>query len=225
MATRTAMFTLAAKAHAALPTIDRPNFGMFASKAAPVMTHRWITVVLILMTLVGCSSETLPPPLDADQLKAIATTRFKATVGVRPYTAPVYSDELIEDLRKTQLFEKVDSLDAFQTPPTFVARVDEGIYGTATIPIFTMLSLGLIPTIVDEAHGAVFSFAPSATPRARIAINFRYHGPSTLGWWALFQGALPDRTWGAANTHVRFVQSIAWHIVEHEKGRSTAARK
>src|SRR5258707_12826903 len=37
---------------------------------------------LALLTVAGCSSETLPPALSGDQLKAIAETHFKATVGV-----------------------------------------------------------------------------------------------------------------------------------------------
>jgi hypothetical protein len=64
---------------------------------------------LALLALAGCSSETLPPALSDNQLKAIAETHFNATVGVRPYNAPVYSDYLIEYLRKSpnvlQLFQ------------------------------------------------------------------------------------------------------------------------
>ena len=66
---------------------------------------------LTLLTLGGCSSETLPPALSEDQLKAIAATHFKATVGVRRYNAQVYSDYLINYLRKTQLFAEVAPLD------------------------------------------------------------------------------------------------------------------
>ncbi len=181
------------------------------------MPYRWLTAGLISMALAGCASETLPPRLSDEQLKAIAATHFKATVGVRRYRAPVYSDNLIEYLHKTGLFDKVDSLDAFKTPPAFIASVDEGIYGTPTIPILTFISFGFIPTSVDEDHGVVFSLTPRAEPKTRIAINFRYRGPSVLGWWALIEGALPDQTWGAADSHRRFIESLAWHIVRHEK--------
>jgi hypothetical protein len=108
------------------------------------LSYRWLAAGLILMTVAGCSSEALPPRLSDEQLKAIAAAHFKATVGVRRYRAPVYSDKLIEYLRKTQLFERVDVLDAFQKPPTFVAQVEAMVYGTATFPVLTFISFGFI---------------------------------------------------------------------------------
>jgi hypothetical protein len=170
-----------------------------------------------LLALPGCSSETLPPALTNAQLKAISSAHFKATIGVRRYNAPVYSDYLMEYLRKTTLFDEVAPLEEFQKPPTFVARVDRGIYGTATIPIFTIITLGIIPTIVEEEHGLEFSLIPNSPPKAPIAIRFSYRGPSTLGWWALYKGFLPNETWGSADWTARFVQSFASHIIEHEK--------
>jgi hypothetical protein len=179
---------------------------------------------LALLTLAGCSSETLPTALSDDQLKAIAETHFKATVGVRRYNAPVYSDYLIEYLRKTQLFDEVAPLEAFRGPPTFVAQVDRGIYGTATIPIFTMITFGIVPTIVDEEHGLEFSLVPSLPPKKPIAIKFSYKGPSTLGWWAFYRAFLPNETLGSADWRARFVSSLAWHVVQH-KGEISAYAK
>jgi hypothetical protein len=188
---------------------DAPNKGVAAAPRA-------IVTGLTLLILAGCSSETLPTPLSADQLKAISATHFKATVGVRPYSARVYSDYLVEYLRKTGLFDEVAPLDVFRTSSTFIARVDRGIYGTATIPMFTIMTVGVIPTIVEEEHGLDFSLLPSSTPKKPIAIKFNYKGPSTLGWWAFYRGFLPNETSGRADQNARFVQSLAWHIVEHE---------
>jgi hypothetical protein len=189
-----------------------------------VPTYRATFAGLALLTLAGCVSETLPPPLSEGQLQAIAATHFKATVGVRRDTAPVYSDYLIKYLRKTEMFDEVAPLEAFQTPPTFVARVDRGIYGTATIPIFTAISLGIIPTIINEEHGLEFSLVPRASPRTPIAIRFSYKGLSTLGWWAFYRALLPNETLGSADWRARFVQSLAWQIVGHEKEISAYAK-
>jgi hypothetical protein len=188
-------------------------------------TFRWVIASLILVTLGGCASEALPPRLTQEQADAIARAHFKATVGVKRYNTPVYSDNLVEYLRSTGLFDRVDYLEAFGTPPTFTARVDAAVYGTATIPILTFVSLGAIPTNVDEDHGAVFSLLPNADPKKRIPIDFRYRGRSTLGWWALIDGAFRDRTWGSADGTRRFSQSLAWQIVMHEKEISAYANK
>jgi hypothetical protein len=213
MTMRISMLALAMKPCWPLP----PKMGLAA-------TRRAILACLTLSVLAACSSETLPPTLSNNQLKAVAGMHFKATVGVQRYNGPVYSDYLIEYLRKTKLFDEVGPLDEFVTPPTFVARVDRGIYGTATIPIFTFISLGIIPTTVEEEHGVEFSLIPNSPPRSPIAIRFSYRGPSTLGWWALYRGFLPNETWGPADWSARFVQSLAWHIAEHEKQISAHAR-
>src|SRR5260370_14885413 len=177
-----------------------------------------------LLTVAGCSSETLPPALSGDQLKAIAETHFKATVGVRRYNAPVYSDYLIEYLRNTQLFDEVAPLEAFRTPPTFVAQVDRGIYGTATIPIFTISTFGIVPTIVEEEHGLEVSLVPGLPPEKPIAIKFSSKGPSTLGWSAFYRAFLPNETLGPADWRARFVQRLALHGVQH-KGEISAYAK
>ncbi len=173
--------------------------------AAPTMGRapacRAALAGLALLTVAGCSSETLPPALSGDQLKAIAETHFKATVGV-----------------------KVAPLEAFRTPPTFVAQVDRRIYGTATIPIFTMITLGIVPTIVEEEHGLEFSLVPSLPPKKPIAIRFSYKGPSTLGWSAFYRAFLPNETLGPADWRARFVQSLAWHVVQHKGEISTYAK-
>jgi len=77
---------------------------------------------------------------------------------------------------------------------------------------------------VDEEHGLEFSLIPNAPPKTPIPVKFSYKGPSTLGWWALVDGAYPDRTWGSADRHARFVQSLAWHIVEQQAQISAHAR-
>jgi hypothetical protein len=199
-----------------------PRFSAASKPGAAA--YRAIFAGLTLLTLAACSSEALPPPLGPDQLHAIAAAHFRATVGVRKYTAPVYSDYLLEFLRKTNLFEEVAPLDEFKTPPTFVARVDRGIYGTATIPILTIISFGIIPTIVEEEHGLEFSLIPTSSPKTTIPVRFSYKGPSTLGWWAFYRGFLPNETWFAADRTVRFVQSLAWHIVEHQGEISAYAK-
>jgi len=189
-----------------------------------------IAIILAVLALValgfggGCASTSLPPRLTDAQAKAVETTRFKATVGVEPYQFPVYAEKLIRNLRATGLFERVDALAAFAEPPTFVARVDRAIYGTAAIPLWTGLSLGLIPTTVSEQHGHAFSLVPTARREQRIPIVFSYRGPSTLGWWALVLNLTPDRTWRDVYSHPRFIQGLAWQLVAREREISAYAK-
>jgi hypothetical protein len=183
-----------------------------------------IMLMILALGFAGCGSSALPPQLTEEQLRAIVTTRFKATVGVEAFKFPVYSETLIARLRQTQLFERVDALEAFETPPTFVARVDRTVYGHAGIPFWTIISLGGVPTTVEEEHGHVFSLMPFATRSPKISIDFRYRGPSTLGWAALYKGLfVRDQTLGDSRKHKRFIQSLAWHVVRHEQEISRLA--
>jgi len=166
----------------------------------------------------GCVSTTLPPRVTTAQRAGItAADCHGVSIGVERYSWPVYSERLIVALRATDLFGRVDALDAFGNAPTWVARVDRPIYGTAVVPWLTGFSLGLIPTTVDEEHGYSFSLAPSAAPMQSMPVEFSYHGPSTLGWQALFVNLFRDGTATNVYHHPRMVENLAWTIVESEK--------
>jgi hypothetical protein len=161
----------------------------------------------------GCASTTLPPKLTPEQRALLHKKPFGLTVGVEEYEFPVYSDGLLNALAKTHLFARVDHLKNFTAPPDIVARIEETIYGSATIPILTGLSLGIIPTTVNETHGYSFSFSPTGGGATRVPIRFAYSGPTTLGWWAVFLNILPNRTMRDVEDHPRFIDSLSWQIV------------
>ena len=141
----------------------------------------------------GCGSFSLPPkPTDA-QLAVLRTTHFRAKVGVEPYKYPVYSERLISDLRSTGLFDAVELLDQIDKP-SLVARVERPVYGKATIPFWTIVTLGIVPTTVEEEHGHAFSLRPVSHSEAPVLIDYTYRGPSTLGWVAFFLNFSPNRS-------------------------------
>jgi hypothetical protein len=168
--------------------------------------------IMIVGLAGGCTSSTLPQRITSEQRALLQRTRIDVTIGVEDYEAPVYSEDLTKVLLKTHLFTRVDHLTNFTTPPDFVARVEERIYGSAVIPIFTGLSLGIIPTTVDERHGYSFSLGRPGTEAPRIPIRFVYKGPTTLGWWAVFLNLSPNRTMRDIDGHPRFIESFAWEI-------------
>jgi hypothetical protein len=132
---------------------------------------------------------------------------------VEDYEAPVYSEELTKALGKTHLFVRVDHLTNFITPPDYVARVEERIYGSATIPVLTGVSLGIIPTTVSETHGYSFSISRPGIDSPRVPIRFAYAGPTTLGWWAVVLNLSPNRTMRDVYNHPRFIEAFALEIV------------
>src|SRR5215207_446790 len=82
----------------------------------------------------GCASSALPPPITPAQHGCLVGAHFGVDVGVERFRFPVYSTRLMTALTGTRLFDRVDTLDAFETAPAYVARVERTIYGVAGVP-------------------------------------------------------------------------------------------
>jgi hypothetical protein len=204
---------------------------------------RWIVVAALLTVGVlgfgsgACGSTAIPVPLDEATKGRIRDTHFAASVAVEPNIAAAYSDRLLEQLRATRLFDRVDAAGSFsaQDPPDLIASVARPIYGRATIPLRTALSLGIVPTRVEEEHGLAFVLRSRAVKRGGVTraaatsrsagsesaaatdavpVEFSYRGPTTLGWWAIVENLRPDRTHGDVYRHPQFREAFALTIVD-----------
>jgi hypothetical protein len=173
----------------------------------------------------GCTSTTLPPRITAEQRALLHRTRIEQTIGVEDYQYPVYSDSLVEALGKTRLFARVDHLKTFTTPPDMVARVEERIYGNAAIPIWTILSFGIIPTTLNESWGYSFSLRRPGIDAPVVPIRFVSTGRTTLGWWCIVLNMSPDRTMRDADKHPRFIESLAWEIAAKQNAIESLSAK
>jgi hypothetical protein len=173
---------------------------------------------LAIAAAVGaCSSTALPPALAPYQRERLTAARCdRVAIGVERFEYPVYSDRLVTALRGTRLFRQVDQLDAFATPPTFVARVQRPIYGMATIPWLTGVSGGVIPTTVQEEHGYAFTLDATAGSVPPIAVEYTYSGPSTLGWGALALNMSRDRTANDVYQAPRLIEALAWALATQQ---------
>lgn len=186
-------------------TRRKKNFLVSAAVAAVLGT---------VSALGGCISASLPPALTDAQRVSLARTHFKATVGVEEYKYPIYSEHLIHDLRATGLFDAVESIDRLSNPD-LIARVERSVYGTATIPLWTILTLGIVPTTVEEEHGHVFSIRAGDSPERSLVVNYTYRGPSTLGWYSAILNLFPDRTSGDPIETPRFREGLAIVVTAH----------
>jgi hypothetical protein len=164
----------------------------------------------------GCASMALPRPLTETELSQISRIRFDASVGVEKDENPVYSDRLIHALRRIELFNKVEKLENLPRPD-LIARVERHVYGTATVPFLTGLSLGFIPTIVREEWGEVFSLRSPMIADSEVIIDFTYRGATVLGWAAGFWNFFPNRTSVNPRETQRFYQSLASVICSRDE--------
>jgi hypothetical protein len=176
-----------------------------------------LSLAVVCSGCIGWGSSALPPRLTSSERSRVARAHLPLTVGIERYKAPAYSDSLRQALQRTELFDRVDDLERFSEPPSFVARVEHRIHGTATIPVFTLLTFGIIPTSVRESHGESFSLSPPAHPQQRLVIEYVYRGRTTLGWITLLDVFHPNRTIRFnPERSGRFRDRLKLSILEHE---------
>lgn len=167
----------------------------------------------------GCGCAAMPPTPPPQEIANMRATHFAATVAVDArFENELYADRLIDSLRATGLFDRVERL-ADLPDADLVARVSRHIYGTASIPFPTLLSLGIVPTTVDEEWGEAFTLwrnsrAFSSLPRnaARpggVDIDFSYTGESTLGFYAGIKSLSASYTSGSPRNTPEFSEAFA----------------
>lgn len=189
-----------------------------SDNAKPGKSKKKLVILIGIILLVGigmaggCCSSTLPPRITKAQRATLHGNHIGMTVGVEDYKFPVYSDKLTEVLRQTGMFAGVDHLKNFSSPPDLIARVEKPISGTAVIPIATALSLGIVPTNVNESHGIVCSFHAASGDNGGVPISYIHSGKTTLGWWAMILNLLPDQTMRSVKDHPRFIEGFGWEI-------------
>lgn len=162
----------------------------------------------------GCSSSVLAPALLEEEAALVASAHFNFVVGVEESNPKVYADKLITSLRRTNLFKQVDYINKLSSDPDYIAKVNENIYGSAVIPIFTAITLGFFPTWVEEEHGNSFSLQWKDNLNKTINIRSVYSGYTVLGWISGLLNILPDRTNGESISHPRYTARLAYDIVQ-----------
>lgn len=160
--------------------------------------------VIFLSGCVGVSSTSLPPQRAIAELSSTAQARMPVTIGVQRYQTPAYSDTLIETLRATELFERVDYLDQLHFAPSLIARVEDRVDPTPSLTLITLLSFGLVPTVTSETCGQAFSLHPPDKPENKVLIDNRYEATTTVGWIALLKALSPEETILYPERHPRY---------------------
>ncbi len=183
-----------------------------AAGAALRAGHVLLTAV-VLCLLGGCVSAPLPPRLTVEQSRRLSELPLPYSVGVAPYMHPVYSDHLTAALKASGAFSKVGPLASFSRPPDLIATVEKSVHGTAVIPALTFVTAGVVPTVVQEDHGFVFSLAPSSQRSRKTMVDASYSGTTTLGWVALGISALPGYTGTEPEQSTLFMKMLAYRTL------------
>ncbi|TKS57733.1 MAG: hypothetical protein EWM72_03460 [Nitrospira sp.] len=170
------------------------------------------SAVVVAGLLKGCASEQRPLPLNSSEQTLLSSNGFGLSLGVEPSTPPVYAQTLLRALRQTKLFREVQPAEKVQGPDLLV-RVERPITGNAVIPILSLITLGLIPTVTEEEHGYSFSLRSLKSSEPVVIVEYVHRGYTVLGWVAGLLNFFPHWTGDGVHYDPRFNERLKLAIL------------
>jgi hypothetical protein len=175
----------------------------------------------------GCYAHRRPAALNAEEQKLLDATPLPFTVSVVPWNSEPgnqsgrdpeqYAEALAELVADSAAF-RASRLEDRPSPDADLVAISNGVRCNASvIPLFTILSAGLIPTVFDDedCHGMVVrSSKPSTAPPVEIGV--RHKGQVVTGWAALVFGAMPGWSWGSGGDDRRYEERFRLEVIRHQ---------
>ena len=184
----------------------------------------WSCVLLSLLCGSGCTAISLPPRLtDVDQV-SLESRHIPLDVGLTSTDPsrinPVW---LTSALGAVGIFDRVDSLDAYDEHPDLIAEVDyvSRLPLIAVTPIFT---LGLVPCVMTEPYGVRMSFSAPRRPSRIIRVEYTYQQTVVVGGLGTLLNPWPGWVQEVQLTNERVCDNLALRILEREQELVELAR-
>ncbi|MEP6619726.1 MAG: hypothetical protein ABJE47_10430 [bacterium] len=164
---------------------------------------------LALVLLSACSAQRVVFSPSAEQSQLLAQPPMDLSVVVVHWparrgegrNAHAYATQIVDLLQGSGAFKSVvyDSTGAAAASADLIAE-SAGLYcNSAIIPLFTIVTLGIVPTIWDETNcdGVVFRPAhpPTRDATAQVVVRESRKGKAVMGWAALPLGLWPGWSW------------------------------
>ena len=165
------------------------------------------SAVIVAGLLKGCASEQRPLPLNTSEQTLLSSNGFGLSLGVEPSTPAVYAQSLLRALQQTGLFREVQPPERIQAPD-LLARVERPITGNAVIPILSLITLGLIPTVTEEEHGYSFSIRSPKSSERVVIVEYVHRGYTVLGWVAGLLNLFPQWTGDSVHNDPHFKERL-----------------
>jgi hypothetical protein len=159
---------------------------------------RRILLMVVVLAAHGCGAVTAPPPLTLAERAKLDAAQLELTLGVGEHHAPWGRDDLVAALARRRLFRRVDRLEAFNEPPDLSARVLVFGQPDNKLPIWTFLTLGLVPTVGKGFDGVTVTLASPATERT-LEIRIEQRDLVVVGWAGV--AMLSSVEWVAASSY------------------------
>ncbi len=145
-----------------------------------------------LFVLTACGSMHVPPRLNRSEAATLSAAHLDLKVGVRESS---WSPRLIEILSGSGLFREVQPLAAAGDVDLIAEPAERCSYHRGGfIPMFTALSLGIIPQWQHTEFGYAIAFSTPAQPERKVVIPCGPGGTIVVGWLGTLLNPLPGWT-------------------------------
>ncbi len=170
---------------------------------------------IVCASALGCYSAGLPPRPAASS-ETLSLERLPWTVAIDDSGKPL--PRLMQDL--SRLFKHVGRL---ETDPNADLIITPGapLEGEDPIPLWTLLSLGLIPTVIKEEYGHRFQLQAGRHHQhcadAPLDLDLTYATRSVGGWFALPMNLHPNRTSRNPHNTARFQVFLSQALLQRKQ--------
>lgn len=165
----------------------------------------------------GCYAHQRPPQLTGEERSLLETAPLPYSVTVAWWdeqtrtgqNPDAYSGSLAQLVARCGVF-RTSRYERSSNPSgqDLVATPTGEYCNSAVIPILSIISLGIIPTVFQDEQCAGMLLRKSAgRPKTEsVQVDIRYKGPVIMGWAAVFVGALPGWSYGEVADDSRFAE-------------------
>lgn len=151
---------------------------------------RGILTLVAILFIAGCGAVGLPRPLTPAEMAGIRNTTSPLVLGVDPDGHDDIAEELIAVLRENRAFIEVGFAGTLGPRADIVGRIGyEHEPLGAVIPLFSIVSFGVIPSFFHEHQQVSLHF--DGLPR-RLRVDAQADAPIVMGWFALLMRASPS---------------------------------
>ena len=190
----------------------------------PIRSSLLVPLVAAL-ALSGCYAERVSFRPNPEQRALLREPPLPYVVPVVPWSnanpyrnATAWTDGIAKQLERSGAFATVHYVQGSRTPVAgaqLYAEATTRYCNTAIIPIFTILTLGLVPTIWNETQcsGAIFRRADGSRPQDSVVVEVQQTGKAVMGWVAAPLGLLPGFSYGGKRGQSGYLDAFRLAII------------
>jgi hypothetical protein len=174
----------------------------------------------------ACSAYRRPTELTATERQVVDSGPLPYSVSVVPWTPEIaaqrgqepgaYARSLTTLLEASHAFRSCGLTTGPDASADLLATSSGQHCNTAIIPLFTILSLGIIPTVFDDEDCEGLVLHPShsrSSTSAEVEVEVRHKGKVVMGWAAVPLGMLPGWSHGSLREDPRFRERFRLNIL------------